>query len=670
MTNIKPFDRELAEALCDLQIPRAIKLSPDASQVVYSTNFMGSHKKGKNHISTLWISSTSVERSARKLTSGEFNDCMPTWHPDGTRVAFLSDRSNPGEDMAIWVLRLDGGDAVRVSPAEEKAAISSFKISPDGTQLAYVSCDEVTLEDKKRKDDGETEPIVWGESKNYSRLRVIDLAGTKSACLSGLKEHVDCFAWTPDSKCIVYSSAEDPDLEEPWYTGISISTVAVATREKRLHHQMKQLIADIAVGDSNQIYYTSSTDPSIYLSGQTLYLLDTTSTSGPVKIVSGEDEDVNDFKINNGKVLISRLRRLENTITDLQGTQLFSRSTDFFSWDAVWDDNSDSWVIAAQQCSINDPFEVIIARTGHNDIQLSNLGASLNGRRFGSCKMLESKSLDGKVELDGMFLAPAAKINSDGSPSEPLPTAVLIHGGPNDRDIETFGSQKYWAEYLVAQGYAVLLPQYRGSYGRGREFAQSTFHAFGEENYNDVISITDDAVKRGYSDPERLLVGGWSNGGLLTFICSVRNGMHGLGWRFKASIPGAGICDIDSLVMTSDAGSTVLAEFNAGSKPWTVPKTETRGRQASALWEIYAAVEESKRTGQMVIPPMLILHGDADNRVPYSQSVGMARALRMLGLPHEFVSYPGQGHGIARRVYWIDMLQRVSRWCDTYIGPA
>lgn len=671
MTEPKPFDRELADTLCDLQIPRGIKLSPDASQVVYSTDFMGSHRKGKNHVSTLWIASTLVEQSARKLTSGEFSDCNPTWHPDGSRVAFLSDRSKPGEEMAIWMFRLDGGDAVRVSPTGDKAIISSFQFSPDGKKLAYTSSDETTPEDREKQDNGEPDAIVWGESKNYSRLRIIDLTSTKSICLSGPKQNVDCYAWSPDSKSIVYTNTEYPDLEEAWYTGTSISSVDVTTQEQHLHHRLKQFVQDVAMGENNQIYYMSSTDPSIYLSGQALYLLDTTSAApAPERVVSGEDEDVQSFAIRSGKVVMVRLRRLENAITDLQGSQLFVRSTEFSSWDAVWDEKATSWVVAAQQSSMNNPVEVIIARNGQNDIQVSDLGASLKGRQFGSYNVLKSKSLDGKVELDGMLMAPAAKINSDGFPTEPLPTVVLIHGGPNDRDIEAFGNQKYWAEYLVAQGYAVLSPQYRGSYGRGREFAASTFHASGDENYHDIVSITDDAVKRGYADPERLMVGGWSNGGLLAHICSMRNGMHGLGWRFKASIPGAGICDVDSLVMTSDAGSTVLAEFNAGQKPWTVPKTETRGRKGSALWDIYAAVEESKRTGQMVIPPMLILHGDADNRVPYTQSVGMARALRMLGLPHEFVSYPGQGHGIGKRIYWIDMLQRVSRWCDTYIGPA
>ena len=129
------------------------------------------------------------------------------------------------------------------------------------------------------------------------------------------------------------------------------------------------------------------------------------------------------------------------------------------------------------------------------------------------------------MELDGINLAPADQVGSDqgASPSEPLPTAVIIHGGPADRDLNRLDpSGLYWAPYLLAKGYAVLMPQYRGSYGQGSHFASYSRTGHGRENYDDIITITNHAIRKGFADEKRLLASGWSMGGLLVYLCSVR----------------------------------------------------------------------------------------------------------------------------------------------------
>jgi dipeptidyl aminopeptidase/acylaminoacyl peptidase len=80
------------------------------------------------------------------------------------------------------------------------------------------------------------------------------------------------------------------------------------------------------------------------------------------------------------------------------------------------------------------------------------------------------------------------------------------------------------------------------------------------------------------------------------------------------------------------------------------------------------AVAESKRTGKPVIPPLLILHGDTDLVVPLANAEGFRKGLRMHGLPFEYVVYPGEGHEFAEQGNWVDMLLRIGRWCDTYLG--
>ncbi|KAH6974314.1 hypothetical protein BKA56DRAFT_659048 [Ilyonectria sp. MPI-CAGE-AT-0026] len=158
------FDKELAQAICDLEIPNRIRFSPDGQKVLYSTTLNGDQRKGEHPISTLWLASTAEPGSSRQLTSGLFNDTTPTWHPSGNQIAFSSDRSKPGESSAIWCLRLDGGDATPITPTENAQGIDMFAFSPNGETIAYVSADEKSPELKEKEEKNEPGPAVWEPS--------------------------------------------------------------------------------------------------------------------------------------------------------------------------------------------------------------------------------------------------------------------------------------------------------------------------------------------------------------------------------------------------------------------------------------------------------------------------------------------------------------------------
>ena len=105
--------------------------------------------------------------------------------------------------------------------------------------------------------------------------------------------------------------------------------------------------------------------------------------------------------------------------------------------------------------------------------------------------------------------------------------------------------------YLLSLGYGVLLPNYRGSTGRGERFSGYNMDGLGKYDYDDIIASTQHAIKQGFADKDNLIIGGVSHGGLLTLLCSVRNGFHGHGWKFRASIAGASMCDVDAMALTS-----------------------------------------------------------------------------------------------------------------------
>ncbi|KAL3594408.1 hypothetical protein FPOAC2_08721 [Fusarium poae] len=659
------FDKVLAETLCDIQVPKHIKLSPNGQKLVYSTSLVGSHRKGKYHTSTLWLASTNEPNSSRKLTSGSFNDTSPAWHPSGDSIIFLSDRSNPGESSTIWRMRLDGGDPISITAEDNEQDIDSFSVSPQGKTIAYVSCDE-----KKKGDDEEEEPEVWGEKWHHARLRLVDVETHHVKVIVGGNKHMGEIAWSPDGKALVFMSTENPHIEEAMLTGTSISTVVIETGQVQHLCKLMNEPYSLTWAPDGHVYFIAGSPPDKDSGGRSVYSIDPGASSpNLVKVGCGDDDDAGDIRIAGGKIILNRQVRLVDVISELGGGDLFAEGKEMWVWDVSINPETGTATLAASLSDINIPYEVFVIQQGKDDMKLSNHGNMLKGQSIGSSTVFTCQSSDGQVELDGLYLSPASKSNCNGEPKEPLPTFVLIHGGPRDRNCNSFDTSCFnWAPYLLTKGYGLLLPQYRGSSGRGEAFASYSIGGQGLYDYADVITITNKAIMKGFADPEKLMVGGWSQGGLLTYLCSVRNGLHDLGWRFNAAIAGAGVCDIESLALTADLGSTFEVELVQGHTVWNLGHDDTRNRQGSAIWEVSGAVEHSLREGKMVIPPMLILHGEKDERCPFSQAEGFRRALRYHGLPCEFVKYPGEEHGIEAQRFWLDMLERVERFCDLYIG--
>lgn len=669
------FDKELAETLCGLELPKKVKISPNRKHVVYSSSLQAGLRKGKLRLSTLWIASTTEPISARKLTSGNYFDVEPVWHPDGNQILFVSDRNSPGKPSAIFALRLDGGDARQLTPASEKEPINGFSLSPDGKKLAYISPDPKTKEEQENEGNNIPAPHLWGEGGQHDHLRVLDLDTLETTTVIGRNDlSVLSCAWSPCSQKILFSSLDSFDTEQYFIKGLGVGTVTLGeTPTVSILCYVKSTVESLCMTSNGKLYFLTSLD-GVIMKPDVVFCIDTTvQTPTMTKVACGDDDGADSLVRVGDQILINRQARTGTVISDLKGHGVFQTTTDFTAWDAAYDPESKTWVLAAALSDTNNPHEIYIVRGGKKELQLSNHGAVFKEREFGKFNVLTSTSTDGEVELDGLYLTPAQVGTApDGTPSKPLPTVVIVHGGPNARNIDAFDSNKlYWNSYLLSKGYGVLLPQYRGSWGRGGKFAGYTLTDTGRTDYSDVISITDDAIKKGFADKDRLIVAGWSNGGMLTNICCVRNGLHGLGWRFKAGIAGASISDRDSMTTSSDIGATALLEMANYIAPWSsADKNDTRSRAASALWEVGGAVEEATRSGKEVIPPLLMLHGEQDMRVPFNQALGFMRAFRAHGLKCELVVYPGQGHTLAPQAHWLDVLERIDAWCLEYIGSG
>lgn len=679
------FDKELAETLIDLKVPSEIKFSPNGKRVVYSAGRREKVRQGKHFVSSLWLASARVPASARQLTLGSYNDASPRWHPDGNRIFFLSDRSQAGKKYGVWALRLDGGEATAITPTDGEQGISCWQMSPDGGTVAYLTADEKSEEERKNAKDGESEPDVWDEKWEYARLRLVDVETKETRDLVRVDRHITELNWSPDGKDIVFRSKKNTESEEALITGNTISIVQVESGVVRDLCTAKALLGGLEWAPDGKIYFVCVAPMGKALGGVTISAIDTaedTPSATIVRVAYGEEDDAVNVRVVGGRIVAKRDKRLSSIIGEVGGLDYFSRQPSVFGdWDVFFDPVSGDISLATSLSSVNEPEEVfILSRNGNDMVQLSDHGKAFIDRRttakrvFGSHRVLKCPSADGEVEIDGLYLMPTSTMPDEHEePREPFPTIVLIHGGPNMKNSAAFdASGQYWATYALIQGYGVLLPQYRGSSGRGEPFAQYSRLGVGTYDYSDVISLTNAAVTSGLADAKRLMVGGWSQGGYLTYLCSVRNGQHSFGWTFRAGIAGAGVTDWDSLCMTSRAGAVFQPELSGERAPWLISdKRDTTARNGSAIWEMAHAVEESKRRGrEIAIPPVLILHGTEDKQCSTTQAVGFHRGARAHGLQCEFVRYPGEGHTITARRFRIDMLERFANWCHRYIGPG
>ncbi|KAK4920754.1 hypothetical protein LTR28_012845, partial [Elasticomyces elasticus] len=219
------------ETFLDLEVPTDIKISPSGKQIVYSTNLAFGAKKAKagNAVSTIWLAGTGKEKSTRQLTSGQFNDTSPQWSVDGGSIAFTSDRAKAGKSSAIYVLSLEGGEPYPVTKADNEKDIAGFRWSPDGKSIAFISPDEKTAE-RKARDEERDDVMVYGEDWQYNRLRLLHVSTKTVTTLVRKDAHVASFAWSEDSKSLVYSTWKTPDLNAPGYHGVEIEEVSVVDK--------------------------------------------------------------------------------------------------------------------------------------------------------------------------------------------------------------------------------------------------------------------------------------------------------------------------------------------------------------------------------------------------------------------------------------------------------
>lgn len=640
-----------AEMIVDMQHPGGVQVSPDGKRIAYS---LGTICKREGHSTrAIWLASTDGEEAPIRFTRDDVHDRTPKWSPDSKVLAFLSDRAKRGTSQ-LYMIAADGGEAQALTATEHKRGVEQFEWSPGGGQIAFTSADEPTEEDERREKE-QDDAQVYGEKWQYARLRLLSLASKEVTTLVSSERHVANFAWHPQGRELAYSVWRTPELQSSSEETI-IERVPSAGGEPQVVCRFGYGVQSLCWSADGETLFFIST---VALRDQSSYAVYTVPASGgePKCIAGGETNCILDIQPLGNALLavvfegletrICRLDPKSGELTSLLPDGKAYREGDFDDIHArILEDGRIILALAYTSaheapevwCGIaeaQEPLAELRQVTRHQEFLVSI--------RFGPQEAFYWTAPDG-LELDGILIRPP-----ESREGQPLPTVVLVHGGPYGRWGQGFhvgGSD--WGQWLALAGYAVLMPNPRGGLGHGERFATAARADVGGADFQDVMAAVDAAIKRGIADPERLAIGGWSQGGFMSAWAVTQTN------RFKAAIMGAGVSDWGMMVATSDLPS--FEQALGGTAPWD----GIGPHQHAKLSPISFA--------RNVQTPVLILHGERDERVPLNQAIGFHRALRHYNVPVELVVYPREPHGIKERAHMIDRLRRVRVWYDRWLN--
>ena len=627
------------------------QLSPDGAWVAYSVAAIDSAKDKTD--TDIWMSSWDGAQSLR-VTSSPESESTPRWSPDGKYLAFLSGRQE-GKGGQVWLLDRRGGEAQRLTMV--KGGISNFAWSPDAKRLV-LALDEET-DSIARKDTAEKKtpkPIVI-DRYNFKRdiagylgtkrthLALFDVSSRKLDTLTSEMYDDDNAAWSPDGSRIAFvreAVAEPGRARDTDVFVIEARRGAVARQLTDFDGPDGGRLAWSP--DGRTIAFTRGDEPKYSAYHLNKLALVPSDGSAPARVITSSlDRPVS------SPVFSADGRSVLATVSDDRSEQLVRIRVSDGAVERVVEGKRSvlgfttigSGRAAALLSSSDRAPEIFALPGGAAPLrQLSHQNDSLFAQlQLASVSDFTSRSSDG-TEVHSLLFTP-----SGAAAGARLPTLLYVHGGPNGQDGYRFDFDR---QLFAAHGYAVLAVNYRGSSGRGSTFQKAIFADWGNKEVLDLVGAADEAVKQGIADGDRLGIGGWSYGGILTDYTIATTS------RFKAAVSGAGSALQLAMYGTDQYVTQYDLEIGA---PWKAQDT-------------WIKISYPFFHADRIRTPTLFMGGQSDFNVPIIGGEQMYQALRTLGVETQLVIYPNQFHGITVPSYRLDRLQRYLDWYDRHLKPG
>ncbi len=613
----------------------APRISPDGTRLAYTVGGVKMEKdKEWKTVTQVWVVPAAGGRPMQ-FTRGEKNSTAPEWSPDGRMIAFLSDREKDGERQ-VWMMMADGGEAWAVT--SHKGGVSGFRFSPDGKQLLLSAADQPSKDEEERK-KVKDDPILIDRDIKMSHLWLWDVEKKEGKRLTEGDFTVGDPQWSPDGTRVSFTARPTPKADDGSLSEVWIMTLA--NRDKR---KLEDSIGSSDTArwspDGKWIAYTGTQDEPGGISTSFLYVAP--ADGGPPKELTTK------FDLGVGTPVWSRDGRTIYFSTNvLQAIEVYSVALNSGNVKqlsrrggstGITEISRDGKKLVGTTSTEHEPTQLYTANTDFSSMNPMGHNHWLREYALADTEIVKWKSKDG-TEVEGLLTKPVGY-----EPGKKVPLLLNPHGGPTGASLNNFTST---VQVLAANGFAVLQPNFRGSTGKGLAFTQANKNTWGKGDYEDCMSGVDALVASGLADPDRLGAFGWSYGGYMTFWILTQTD------RFKAVSPGAGISNIYSMYSQNDI-QRYLRWFYSDKAPW----------DATNLYWGRSPMAHVKN----VKTPTMILHGQADVRVPLAQAQEFYMALKDMKVPVEFVVYPREGHGFTEPRHQMDRVRRYVWFFSKYLG--
>ena len=612
--------------------------------------------EANRNASNVWMVSTAGGEAIQVTQSG--HDSSPAWSPDGKMLAFLSSRDGNSQ---VYLLSMEGGEAKKLTTLSTGADL--FRWAPDGKTIAFTSAVYVDCKDDacntKRDEEKEKSKVKarvydhllfrhwdhWSEGKR-SHLFVMPADGTAPArdLTPGADHDIP-----PDERGEVNDFAFSPDGKEICYTAVPDKVEAISTNGELF-------IVPVAGGEPKKI----TTNPGF--EGNPVYSPDGQHIAYHAQLTAGYEADR--WRV----MLYDRKSGKSESISDA-----FDRSATNLSWspdsktiyflaenetlqpvyamearmgatpkkvvdgyNSGYSFSADGKTLVTERTSLTMPGELFVAAgdgsgmkqlTHQNDAALATL--ELNAPEKFWFEGAEGTKVEAMLVKPPQFAA-----------GKKYPMLVLLHGGPQTMWTDAWG-YRWNAEVFSAAGYVTLMINRRGSTGYGQKFTDEITNDWGGRAYGDVMKGIDAAIaKYPFIDKTKLAAAGGSYGGYLADWLATHTD------RFKAIVSHAGVYDKVSMYATEELW---FEEHDMQGTPWTAPENYKKWSPST-----YAGELGKYKT------PTLVVCGEKDYRVPYTQSLEFFSALQRQGVPSKIMIFPDEGH-------WVLKPQNAQLWYKTFL---
>jgi dipeptidyl aminopeptidase/acylaminoacyl peptidase len=634
-------------ALQTLRRPTEAVISPTGTEIACSVLAAACTDPPDGQRADLWLVRPGEE--PRQITHGPWLDSLPRWSPDGQQLAFASDRDHAGL-MSVYLLAAEVSEAQPVG--DIAGSCEEICWSADGRRLLVLAADPgsdragaLTATRIEGRSDSPSDPEVTKPRQAWRRLFLVDLADGSTTEVGPPGLNIWEFDWDGAASAVAVISA-DPS-ESSWYDA-SLAWIDLGERVVRARYQPRlQLSGPRLSSDGRRVAFVEgvASDRATWAGGtpQCAELatgsLEPSPISGDLQVswMCWTDEKTLVYHAWAGLRSSCGRLMLDGTSETLCSDRetVGGRGTAPFSADGA------GTLLAAVRESANEPPEVALFDLSEPDRgwqPQTAFNAALRELDLPQWQERRWTSPDG-IAVEGLIALPP------GAQATGLPLVVIVHGGPVSAwtyQWTNFGHPLLW----TAAGYAVLLPNPRGSRGWGPQFAEAILGDMGGGELTDILAGVDALVAEGLADTHRVGIFGASHGGFMSAWAITQTD------RFAAGLPMACVSDWLSFHHTTNIGR--FDELFVGADPYDA---------AGAYFDRSPVMHVRN-----VRTPTLIVHGEVDLCTPIGQARELYRGIADTGQAEvELVVYPREGHGMQERAHQLDFWERARAFFDRHV---